>query len=196
MIRLLLAFAVLASAAQKKAPQEEQTDEEIASITSSPAMAEKTRLELYLRERTDRIKDMHRGQVKFISDEMETWNAFWGKVKDDRVRFEVHVARQRLNLFESLGSLDKKDHAASILDFEKLQAKLVQSFEATQKEKVVDFFMTRDIRWKAFASQMERDRSALVADGHASWKDQKAKISATSTGSEAGEGAPRSKKKS
>lgn len=180
MIRLLLAFTMLASAAQKKAPAGDVSDEEITSITSSPALADKARLEAYLRGRTDRIKEIHKSQVKFISDEMETWNAFWGKAKDDRIRFEVHVARQRLNLFESLGSLDKKDHAASIVDFEKLQAKMVQSFEATQREKTVDFFMTRDVRWKAFASQTEKDRAALVAGGEAGWKEQKAKLGAAS----------------
>lgn len=165
-----------------------------AEAAPTPVAFEKGLLEAYLKERTQRIKDMHKGQLKFIADEVETWNQFWNKLKDDRMLFEVRIARQRLDLFESLASLDPRDQAPSISDFEKLQSNVIRSFELSQKQKMQDFFLSRESRWKDFAAVQERDRQELVVDAESSWREQK--VSSRGGGAGAvGEDEPKAKKK-
>ena len=135
---------------------------------------DKASLEAYLRDRSERIKQMHKSRVDFMTEESEVWNAFWNKTKDDRLLFEVRVIRQRLDLFESLASLESRDHAPSITDFEKLQANVIKAFEAQQKQRMADFFSERDARSKSFAVQQEKDRLESVSDADKAWQGQKA----------------------
>lgn len=154
-------------AAPKAAPQE------------APAAggADKTALEAYLRDRSERIRQMHKQRAEFIVEETNAWNGFWTKVKDDRLLFEVRITRQRLDLFDSLASLESHSHAPSLVNFEKLQADVIKAFEQQQKDKMTSFFTERDARSRAFAAQQEKDRLESVADAEEAWRDQKASAS-------------------
>lgn len=170
MITILLLAALTLSAGEPGAPGPDL------------AAAEKKRLELYLRERTERIKELHKAQLKFMEDEAAAWRFFWNKVRDERLRFEVHVARQRLNLFESLSSLDPRDHPSAVADFDKLQAKLIDSFEQTQRTRAADFFLSREERLKTFAAQQERDRQELQSGAESAWRAQTSTLRAEPDG--------------
>lgn len=172
----LPATAQPAESSKKKKPvpaaaERTEADEAAPAPTNG---VDKASLESYLRDRSERIKELHKSRMDFIAQEAEAWNAFWVKVKDDRLLFEVRITRQRLDLFESLNSLESRNHSPSIVNFEKLQGDIIKTFELEQKQRMVDFFTDHDARWKSFAAQQEKDRLESVADAEMAWQGQKA----------------------
>lgn len=139
---------------------------------------DKKRFELYLRDRVNRIKEHHKGRMDFFAREAEAWNASWNKIRDERQLFEIRSTRQTLNLFESLASLDPRDHAATLADFERMHATVVRSFEIQQKQKMQEFFTERESRWKDFAADQEKERSDFLAEAQAGWEEHKASLRA------------------
>ncbi len=133
----------------------------------------KKRVEAYLAERTKQLQDAHAARLEFSAHETLLWEEFWGKVRDARKTFELRTARQAVDLFSTLETLDPKDHAATVADFEKLRGNLVKSFEAQQKQKMADFFAARDARWKQFTEAQERDRVAFAAEAETAWQSDK-----------------------
>ena len=59
-------------------------------------------------------------RMTFSSREALLWEEFWGKDREARKTFELRTARQAVDLFSTLETLDPKDHAPTIADFETL----------------------------------------------------------------------------
>ena len=165
-----------AAAAPGSAPKQKKTapaPEASADPAKPNAEDCKKRIENYLAQRTKKLQDAHAARLEFASRETLLWEEFWGKDRAARKTFELRTARQALDLFSMLETLDPKDHAATIANFETLRANMVKSFEVQQRQKMQDFFVARDARSKQFADAQERDRAAFAADAEASWQSDK-----------------------
>ena len=174
---ILLCLAAVAAAPpsggkkkDKKAPAASAIDDDNGKATAADG---KKRVEAYLAERTKQLQDAHAARLEFSAHETLLWEEFWGKVRDARKTFELRTARQAVDLFSTLETLDPKDHAATVADFEKLRSNMVRSFEAQQKQKMAEFFAARDARWKTFTDAQERDRVAFAADAETAWQSDK-----------------------
>lgn len=166
---LLLGAGLLwPGAAIAKTPQTLDGTTLMAELKSSGV--DKKRFESYIKRRVAKINDRHKARMDFLAKESDIWNSFWTKVRDERKLFEIRLARQLLDLFESLSSLDANDHALTMADFEKMQNNVVKSFETQQKQKLAEFFAARERRWREFVSQQERERADFLAEAPADWK--------------------------
>jgi hypothetical protein len=175
-----LALALLAAAnpahaaapAKKKKKAPADTEDKMEELKAASSV-DKKRFEAYLKDRLSKINDHHQERMDFLAKEADTWNSFWSKVRDERKVFEIRITRQTLDLFESLASLDPKDHATTIADFEKMQGNVVKSFEMQQKLKMTEFFAAREARWKDFAAAQETERTDFLAQASADWQQSK-----------------------
>lgn len=138
--------------------------------------ANKKHFESYLKARLAKINDHHKERMGFMAQEADTWNSFWSKIRDERKLFEIRMTRQTLDLFESLASLDSRDHAQTIADFEKMQGNVVKAFDLQQKGKLGEFFAAREARWKDFVAAQERERGDFLAQATADWQQSKADL--------------------
>lgn len=169
---LLLSPASASAAAAKKArPSPDASEGE-----SKPASMgrDKAEIEAYLKQRLADIRAGNKAQGDFSAAEALVWEEFWSKVKEERELFEVRVAKQRLNVFESLDSLERSEHGKTIADFERMQSNVLKSFESAQKAKMTAFFVASAQRAKDFAAKQEKERAAFAADAEASWRTLKA----------------------
>jgi hypothetical protein len=189
----LLCLAAIAAAPPKKkdkktdaAPPAEESDGDGKATVADG----KKRVEAYLAERTKKLADAHAARLEFSSHETLLWEEFWGKVRDARKTFELRTARQAVDLFSTLETLDPKDHASTVADFEKLRGTMVKSFEAQQKQKMQDFFAARDARWRQFVDAQEKDRVAFAAEAEAAWQGDKDFLRSIYSPSPAGGAAP------
>lgn len=137
---------------------------------------DKAGIEGYLKHRLAAIKTSHKQRIDFASRDQTEWGNFWNKVKEERNLFEVRIARQRLDLFESLGSLNQKEHSTTISDFERLQTNQIRAFENDQRAKMQEFFSGREKRWKEYYNAQEKDRASFAAEVDASWDQLKAAL--------------------
>jgi len=137
---------------------------------------DKKRFESYLKERLSKVNEHHKARMDFFAKEAETWNLFFNKVRDERRLFEIRITRQTLDLFESLASLDPRDHPLAVADFERMHQTVVKAFETQQREKMNEFFFARDARWKDFAAEQERERSEFLAEAQAGWAENRSRI--------------------
>lgn len=137
---------------------------------------DKAGIESYLKHRLSTIKSFHKQRGDFAAKDVKEWNTFWDKVKEERNLFEVRIARQRLDLFDSLSSLNPKEHATTISDFERLQTNQIRAFENDQKQKMQDYFAAREKRWREYYSAQEKDRASFAAEVNASWDQLKAAL--------------------
>lgn len=135
---------------------------------------DKESIEAYLQQRLGEAKKMHREQDKWGRGMTTAWANFWTQMYEDRKAFEIRIARQRLNLFESLDSLDPAFHSQTIADFERLQSNIIKSFESQQHQKMQDYFAVLFSDLKNFQGQQETMREQLASDAMAAWKAQKA----------------------
>lgn len=143
------------------------------TATAAPPLDGKKRIEATLAQRTKQLQDAHAKRLEFSSHEALLWEEFWDKDRDARKNFELRTARQIVDLFSTLETLDPKDHASTVSDFEKLRGTMVKSFESQQKQKMQDFFAAREARFRQFAEVQEHDRAAFAADAEAAWQDDK-----------------------
>lgn len=178
---LLLAPASASAAAAKKArlaPAPDATESE-----GKPASMgrDKAEIEAYLKQRLAEIRAGNKAQSDFSAAEALVWEEFWSKVKEERELFEVRVAKQRLNVFESLDSLERSEHGKTIADFERMQSNVLRSFENAQKAKMTAFFAAAAQRTKDFAAKQEKERAAFAADAEAGWRTLKAGFSPAPT---------------
>lgn len=170
----LLLAPVFARAATTKAPAA-KTDEVEKPPSNKPTSMgrDKAGIEAYLKDRLATIRSHHKTQGDFNNDETHLWQEFWNKIKEERELFEVRIAKQRLNVFESLDSLDQTEHGKTIGDFERMQSNVLKSFETAQKTKMATFFASQAERHKAFAVKQEKDRVSFAEDAEASWRQLK-----------------------
>lgn len=151
---------------------------------------QKARLEIHLKKRLDKIKKQHQERLQFVTEEGEAWKGFWGKLRDERNLFEVRMTRQTLDLFESLSSLDPKVHAQTVGDFERMHANVTRSFDQQEKEKMQQFFATRDAHWNEFARRQEEVRTVFAADAEKGWEENKSALHGQELAPQAREEAP------
>lgn len=137
---------------------------------------DKKRFESYLKERLQKVNEHHKARMNFFAKETETWNLFFNRVRDERRLFEIRITRQTLDLFESLASLDPRDHPLAVGDFERMHQTVVKAFETQQREKMTEFFFARDTRWKDFSAEQERERGEFLAEAQAGWAENRSRI--------------------
>lgn len=182
---LLLAPAAAFAAASKAAPKSSKAppapDSENASESKPASMGkDKAGIEAYLKERLASIRTRHKAQADFNDDEARLWQEFWNKIKEERELFEVRVAKQRLNVFESLDSLEVAEHGKTLADFERMQTNVLKSFETAQRAKMAAFFTAQAERTKAFAARQEKERVSFAEDAEASWRQLKSGLPTSS----------------
>jgi len=170
-----------AHAAPAKAPPRPAPAAEPASDADKPTSMgkDKAEIEAYLKQRLADIRAGNKAQGEFNAEESKRWLEFWSKVKEERELFEVRVAKQRLNVFESLDSLEPSEHGKTIADFERMQSNVLRSFETAQKSKMTAFFAAQAERTKAFAAKQEKDRADFAADAEASWRQLKSGLASS-----------------
>lgn len=201
MLALCLALAGQALAQDDSAPPPPKKKAKAkAAAKANPDDAEtssvdKARFEAYLKERLTKIDEAQKIRMDFFDAERQGWEDFWTKIRKDRRNFEYRITRQTLDLFDSLASLDPKDHAATVSNFERLQGDFIKSFEAQQKQKIAEFFAERESRWKQFQAEQEKERGDFMADAEAGWQQQKASIKDRDMPNGESEDAPPPKKK-
>ena len=173
---ILLCLAAVAAAPSSATKQKKAAPVSASSADVGKPSADdgKTRVEAYLAQRTKKLQDAYAARLVFSSREALLWEEFWGKDRDARKTFELRTARQAVDLFSTLETLDPKDHASTIADYEKLRGTMVKAFETQQKQKILDFFSARETRWNQFADAQERDRVAFAAEAETAWQDDKA----------------------
>lgn len=177
-LALLLTPTATLAAATKASSKASKAEE---SPTDKPASMgkDKAGIEAYLKERLSSIRARHKAQGDFNADEGQQWQEFWNKIKEERELFEVRVAKQRLNVFESLDSLERAEHGKTIADFERMQSNVLKSFEAAQRAKMSAFFAAQAARTKAFAARQEKERIAFADEAEASWRELKSGLPST-----------------
>jgi hypothetical protein len=170
---ILMAPGVLLAAAPKTARPAAAAVPSLSTEKTSSMGKDKTEIEAYLKQRVATIRAANKAQSDFNSAENQLWLEFWNKVKDERELFEVRVAKQRLNVFESLDSLEPSEHGKTIADFERMQSNVLRSFETAQRTKMASFFASQTERLKAFSAKQEKDRSDFAEEAEASWRQLK-----------------------
>jgi hypothetical protein len=162
-----------AKSRKAKNPDAAPASDASAETEKAPPLDGKKRIETTLAQRTKQLQDSHAKRLEFSAHEALLWEEFWDKERDARKNFELRTARQIVDLFSTLETLDPKDHASTVADFEKLRGTMVKSFESQQKQKMQDFFAAREARSRQFAEAQEHDRAAFAADAEATWQDDK-----------------------
>lgn len=162
-----------------------------AAAKPSSGGTDQASLEAYLKSRHARIKENHQARLEFLAKQQAAATAFFDQIRDERSAFESRMTRQRLSLFESLISLNPKDHANAVVDFEKLQSNVTRAFEMELKQKMSKFFSEREAVWRSFAVTQEKGRESFAADGEVAWQSQKAAVMKAAEGAvmKAAEGA-------
>lgn len=150
-------------------------DDEEDSRDRARPLSSKQEIEVHLQSRIKRLKKFHKGHMLFGRRMSASWVKFWDKIYDDRKLFDVRMARQRLNLFESLASLDPSAHRNTITDFERLQTTQVKFFESNLKKKMSEYLSQLADDLKDFTAEEEEKRKIFNRDLMDSWQSQKGK---------------------
>lgn len=151
-----------------------EEDEEDAKDRARP-LSSRREIDAHLQSRIKQLKGFHKGQMRFGRRMNASWVKFWDKIYNDRKIFDVRMARQRLNLFESLASLDPSAHRGTVSDFERLQANQVKSFEANLKKQMMSYLFQLVVDLKDFTVEEEEKRAYFNRELMESWTSQKAK---------------------
>ncbi len=159
---------------RKKKRQEEEEEEEEERAPEIVVGSDKESIEAYLQQRLAKAKKSHKNQDKWGRGMTGAWAKFWSQMYDDRKSFEIRIARQRLNLFESLDSLEVAFHGQTISDFERLQSNIIKSFEAQQAQKMKDYFAVLFTDLKSFQDEQEAGRLQMGQEAMDAWRAQKA----------------------
>lgn len=163
---------------KKAEPADEEAAPE-ARVKRKKGADGKSVIEDYLRERLGVAQKNFDDQKAFGGKVSARWETFFAEIHEDRRRFETSIAKQRLNLFETLTSLGPEFHDQAMADYERMQSTMLRSFETSQKKKMDEFFgrLLEDV--KSYGVDQDRRRSELVAASNDAWKDQKTFLSET-----------------
>jgi len=155
---------------KKKRSRDEEEEQEPQMVVGS----DKESIEAYLTKRLATAKKSQKSQDKWGKGLTHAWGQFWTQMYNDRKSFEIRIARQRLNLFESLDSLDPAFHGQTITDFERLQSNIIKSFESQQSQKMEDYFAVLFSDLRSFQSEQESTRVRMSQEAMDAWRAQKA----------------------
>jgi hypothetical protein len=171
-VRKAAAAQAPAAAPETSAPSRPASDPEMKALLAQidASGGDKKRLKSYMKLRSARLKDQHKGRVDFLDKEADSAKAFWSKLYEDRLTFEERMVKQTQDMFESLSSLDKADRSTALTDVERTQSSLSRIFETQQRQKTADFFAAREKRWAEFAAKQERERLDFLAQAPADWQ--------------------------
>lgn len=160
------------SVAEEEAPAEEEEAPK-PKAKKRRASDGKGMVEEYLRDRLTVAQKNHHEQKAFGAKVTERWDKFFAELYDDRKRFETSIARQRLNLFETLSSVGPGYREQAVSDFERMQGTMLKSFDGSQKQKMDEFFGRLLDDYRSYFVDQERKRSELVQSSVEAWKDQR-----------------------
>ncbi len=180
---------------EDEAPAEEEEEAPKAKPKKRKATDGKGMVEEYLRDRLTVAQKNHHDQKAFGSKVSERWEKFFAQLYDDRKRFETSIARQRLNLFETMTSVGPGYRDQAISDFERMQGTMLKSFEGSQKQKMDEFFGRLLEDYKSYFLEQDRKRSELVASSVEAWKDQRVVTEAADKAEKAGKADKKKKSK-
>lgn len=155
------------------AEDEAYAEEEAPKPKKRKPASGKGMVEEFLRDRLTVAQKNHHDQKAFGSKVSERWDKFFAELFDDRKRFETSIARQRLNLFETLASVGPGYREQAVSDFERMQGTMLKSFESSQKQKMDEFFGRLLDDYRGYFTEQERKRSELVQASIEAWKDQR-----------------------
>ena len=159
--------------AEDEAPAEEEEEAPKAKPKKRKASDGKGMVEEYLRDRLTVAQKNHHDQKAFGAKVSERWDKFFAELYDDRKRFETSIARQRLNLFETMTSVGPGYRDQAVSDFERMQGTMLKSFEGSQKQKMDEFFGRLLEDYKGYFVEQDRKRAELVTSSVEAWKDQR-----------------------
>jgi hypothetical protein len=154
--------------------EEESPEEPEAGADEAPKAGPKEsgnvgKMKSYLNNRLNQYKHLYEEQRTFGKKMNSDWQEFWKKIFDERNIFEVRMAKQRLNVLDSLGSLSQAAHSQTISDFERLESNQIKSFETSQKDAISSFVNKFESDLKMFFADQERQRSEFVSMSLSSW---------------------------
>lgn len=158
--------------AEDEAPAEEEEEAKPKAKKRKPTSG-KGMVEEFLRDRLTVAQKNHHDQKAFGAKVTERWDKFFAELYEDRKRFETSIARQRLNLFETLASVGDGYRSQAVSDFERMQTTMLKSFEGSQKQKMDEFFGRLLDDYKAYFVEQDRKRTELVQSSVEAWKDQR-----------------------
>lgn len=158
---------------KKAASKKNNSKKEDKEPQTLPVGSDKESIEAYLQRRLSDSKKLNRDQEQWGRGMAAAWGKFWTQMYEDRKSFEIRIARQRLNLFESLDSLDPAFHGQTISDFERLQGNIMKSFESQQQTKMRDYFSVLFSDLKSFQSEQEAARVRMGQEAMDAWSAQK-----------------------
>lgn len=139
-----------------------------------PSGTDKASIEAYLQSRLKELKGTHKDRGVFGGKMKVGWDKFWDQLHEDRKQFEINMARQRLNLFDTLSSLDPTKHAATIRHFEQLQDTQIKGFEDDVKGRMDGYFKQLGADLREFALKQEKERMEFQSQAEAAWRAQRA----------------------
>lgn len=174
--------------------EDEAEEEEAPKPKKRKPAGGKGMIEDFLRERLTVAQKNHHDQKAFGSKVAGSWDKFFAELFDDRRRFETSIARQRLNLFETLASVGPGYREQAVGDFERMQGTMLKSFESSQKQKMDEFFGRLLDDYRSYFVEQERKRSELVQSSVEAWKEQR-EVSSAADKSEKAEKADKKKKR-
>jgi len=138
-----------------------------------PAGGDSKSINAYLMGRLKELQESHVEQENFGRALNKAWTDFWQQAFSDRKDFDIKMARQRLNHFQTLASVDQDYRRQATSDFEKLQAGLTKSFEASQRKKLEQFVNQLLGEMKSFGLQQDKWLLQFMAESDVAWKAQK-----------------------
>lgn len=162
-----------AAAEPEEAPAEEAQAEE-APVKKKPGKkaAKSAPLDPF-KMRLAEISKVHKSQMAFGNTEFEAWRLFWTKLRDERGLFEMRLANERKAFVESLSSLDSKDHAQSLVDYETMQSNKMRSFEESQGVRIKDFVQEREAKLREFGVAQEAERDRMAQASQDAWVEER-----------------------
>lgn len=140
---------------------------------AAPSGTDTKSINAYLMGRLKELQESHAAQETFGRKFNSAWMDFWQGIFNERKDFDIKMARQRLNHFQTLSSLDAAYRRQATSDFEKLQSGLTRSFENSQRKKLDEFFSGALGDIKTFGSEQDKWLLQFMAESDAAWKAQK-----------------------
>ena len=129
----------------------------------------------YVKARLKELQTAKNNQTSFGRRMSNGWTAFWQQAYNDRKAFDLNIARQRIDHFKTLDSIDESDHRQAMADFDRLQTNLIKSFEASHRRRIEGFFDQLARSLKDFQAEQLKWNVEFMQAGMDAWDLQKKK---------------------
>ncbi|MFA6028512.1 MAG: hypothetical protein WC969_01530 [Elusimicrobiota bacterium] len=155
-----------AAAASRETP-------EAARETPSLESAEGRMVKAYVENRVVELKRSAAEQDAYGRKLGDDWAAFWAKMNRERRQFELSIARQRLNLFETLATLEPSSYAQTLAKYESYQSQQIFAFDKAQKQALETFFSGMHADLRQFGSDQQKQHELAIKGLKSSWETMK-----------------------